>query len=67
MNDFITCPCCRTVLAPVLYNPEYLLNRDQWESQKPGDFFCRICPGNGRGYADYAYYWRREVTPTEKG
>lgn len=61
------CPTCGTPLNEVRYNSDSMLNRDQWESQIAGNWFCRTCPGNGRGSSGYAYYWDHEVAASSQG
>jgi hypothetical protein len=36
-----------------------MLNKDQWESQRAGDWLC-TCHNNSRGNRPYAYYWNYE-------
>src|SRR5271166_1696436 len=55
------CPKCRAPLTEIRYPSDSMLNRDQWESQIAGDFFC-TCHNNHRGNKPYAYFWKRELT-----
>lgn len=60
-EDRAACPTCGTVLEKVRY-PGGHLNRDQWESQRAGDWTCSTCPPNGRAAQDTAaYFWNKEV------
>jgi len=38
-----------------------MLNSDQFDSIKAGDFFCRKCPDNGRGITGLCYWWHYEL------
>jgi len=61
------CPKCGKELNLVRYNPDCLLNAEQWSSIKAGDYFCNICPGD-RGKSEKRYYWKselEELTETE--
>ena len=55
------CPQCGNPLGEVRYSRDSMLNRDQWESQIAGNWFCNHCPDNGRGSSGKAYFWDREV------
>jgi hypothetical protein len=55
------CPACGTELREVLYPPGSLLNRDQWNTVKAGDYYCIICTSD-RCATGYRYYWKRELT-----
>jgi hypothetical protein len=50
------CPTCDQPLKAITYPSDSPLNRDQWESQRAGDWFC-TCHNNYRGNKPYAYYW----------
>ena len=53
------CPKCVKPLTKIRYPSDSMLNRDQWESQLPGDLFCE-CHNNHRGNKPYAYFWESE-------
>ena len=55
------CPKCQQPLQELRYPSDSPLNRDQWESQIPGDLFC-TCHNNHKGNKPYAYFWRSEVS-----
>lgn len=55
----IPCPKCGQPLKAVEYPSNSPLNRDQWESQLPGDLFC-TCHNNHKGNKPYAYFWRSD-------
>lgn len=61
------CPQCSNPLGEVRYPSDCYLNRDQWEAQIAGNWYCTHCPGNGRGGSGYAYFWDREVAAPAKG
>jgi hypothetical protein len=53
------CPGCGGNLKRVP-NSNWL-NEDQYASCKAGDWFCEICPDNGRGQSGLCYWWSAEV------
>jgi hypothetical protein len=54
------CPQCRKPLARV--SPDSgMLNREQFDAIKAGDWYCNTCPANGRGKLPHCYWWDREV------
>jgi hypothetical protein len=55
------CPKCGELLLAIVYPKGSPLNRDQWESQLPGDLYC-VCHNNHKGDKPYAYFWRSEFT-----
>ena len=57
------CPVCGKELIRVRYPADSPLNRDQWESQKAGDWYCETCPDNGRAVSHQprSYFWDHEV------
>jgi hypothetical protein len=42
------------------------MNSEQWESMKAGDYFCRVCPDNGRGGSGLCYWNASEVDAAEQ-
>lgn len=55
------CPQCKCALKPVAY-PGGMLNRDQWESVRAGDYRCDSCPDNGRANRPkVAHFWAAET------
>lgn len=54
------CPKCNQPLTEIRYPSDSMLNRDQWESQIPGDLFC-ICHNNHKGNKPYAYFWKEDL------
>jgi len=56
------CPDCGTKLEKVVYDSSYLLNFDQWDSIKAGDYYCPgECKGD-RGKSGLRYFWERALT-----
>lgn len=55
----LKCPACSGELTAIVNNG--LLNDDQFDSIKAGDFYCRSCPANGRGHLNYCYWWSSEL------
>lgn len=60
------CPNCNTDLIKVCYPSDSMLNRDQWESQRAGDYYCPNCPDNGRGKSGHCYFWNKEIPSLAK-
>lgn len=60
------CPRCNKLLQKVRQESESMLNHDQWDSVKAGDWFCE-CHNNGRGHAPYAYFWNSELAASRSG
>jgi len=59
------CPTCKNPLKKLRYPINSYLNRDQWELVRAGDFYCNICPSNGRGNKPLCYWWKHEVKKEE--
>lgn len=55
------CPQCAKLLAPVKQDLPQMLNADQFDSIRAGDWFCDTCTGNRSKHGGYRYYWDREV------
>lgn len=61
------CPQCNSVLVKVERQPDSMYNQDQFDSQKAGDYYCKICKGNGRGrLPTLCYWWERETVSEQK-
>lgn len=60
------CPKCKQPLQEIRYPSDSMLNRDQWESQLPGDLFCAH-HNNHKGNKPYAYFWKSSLaeSPSE--
>ena len=57
MNALPLCPSCGQELQEVRQPANSMLNSDQFDAIKAGDFFCEQCRGN----RDIAYFWRHEL------
>lgn len=57
------CPECERELQRVRRPSGSMLNEDQFDAVRAGDWFCTYHT-NGRGNTAYAYYWDSEVSPT---
>ena len=57
----MSCPTCGKPLTEVRYDSGSMLNRDQFDSIRAGDYFCASCPDNGRGKSGLCYWWKHEV------
>jgi hypothetical protein len=55
-----TCPQCKGELKEVTNNSLFM-NKDQFDAEKAGDFYCERCPGNDRGKQPRCYWWTSEV------
>lgn len=57
------CPQCGDALEKVTQSPHGMLNSEQFDAVKAGDFLCRSCPDNGRAAnKKHAYFWESELT-----
>lgn len=54
------CPKCDKRLTQVRRPSGSMLNSDQFDAVRAGDWFCD-CHTNGRGNTPYAYFWDSEV------
>lgn len=55
------CPDCRKPLAKVTRSRSSMLNDDQFDAIRAGDWYCATCPTNNRGNTPYRYFWDREL------
>ena len=68
MNNVRRCPQCKEAVRRVVQSLGSLLNADQWNATKAGDWLCVSCPSNGRGKSLYGrYLWESEVLKEEGG
>ena len=61
MPKKLMCPQCSGPLTLVRRSAGSPLNRYQFDSVKPGDYYCPVCPDNDRGQRPYCYWWEREL------
>lgn len=55
LTSVIPCPTCKAALTKVVQDSNSLLNSDQFDSLKPGDWYCTTCPPDeGQKYK----FWR---------
>jgi len=54
------CPQCGTDLLEVKQS-NGMLNDEQFDAVKAGDWYCTKCPSNDRGKTTLCYWWQREV------
>jgi hypothetical protein len=59
------CPKCGRELERVRQSPTSPLNAEQFDAVKAGDWYCSVCPGNGRGHASFCYFWDSEIVKLE--
>ena len=55
------CPSCGKKLERVRQSANSVLNADQFDAVRAGDWFCQTCPSNGRGWSNVKYWWDREL------
>ena len=56
------CPQCGEPLQRVRQSENSMLNSEQFDAIRAGDYFCEGCPPNGRSRTAYCYWWESEVT-----
>jgi hypothetical protein len=54
------CPDCTELLEKVYYPSNSMLNEEQFNSVRAGDYYCRNCKGN-RGNTGFRYFWESEL------
>lgn len=63
LTTVIPCPTCKTALKEVVQDSHSLLNSDQFDALKPGDWYCETCaPDEGHNYK----YWRNSQVLIQK-
>jgi len=55
------CPQCGSPLEQVCQSVNSMLNAEQFESVKAGDYYCPTCPDNDRGKDKKCYWWIKEL------
>jgi hypothetical protein len=55
------CPTCARALHKVMRPSGSMLNDDQFDAVRAGDWYCDTCPSNERGNTGYRYFWTREL------
>jgi len=61
----VKCPDCGRGLLNVEYPHGSMLNEEQFESAKEGDFFCAWCKDSNTK-TGYKYFWERDLKPTSE-
>ncbi len=61
------CPDCGRVLQRVRRPSGSMLNDDQFDAVRAGDWFCASCPSNGRSNTSNRYFWDRELAARQPG
>lgn len=59
------CPQCGRELERVTQGEYAMLNSEQFDAVKAGDYACGTCPDNNRGKSGKAYFWEREIIDTQ--
>lgn len=54
------CPVCGGALQEVRYPEGSMLNREQFDSVRAGDYFCKACKGT-EAKSGYKYWWKRDL------
>lgn len=54
------CPDCEGKLSPVFRRDGSMLNSEQFNSIRAGDYYCTKCPGNF-SRTGYRYFWERDL------
>lgn len=54
------CPQCNCRVRKLSY-PGGMLNAEQWDSVRAGDWICDVCPPNGRSTTPMCYWWENEI------
>ncbi len=54
------CPDCGNVLQPVVQSSTSMLNPDQFDAVKAGDWYCDNCKGT-RAVSGFKYFWNKEL------
>lgn len=57
------CPGCSQSLHRVTRPSGSMLNDEQFDAVRAGDWYCAKCPSNGRGNTKYRYFWSHELQP----
>lgn len=61
-TNFPACPGCGKPLQKVKQSPNSMLNAEQFDAVRAGDWFCETCPGNGRAAGGYRYFWDGDLS-----
>lgn len=54
------CPQCGGELREVTYSRDGMLNSEQFDAVRAGDYFCKKCPGK-ESNDGYKYFWKRDL------
>lgn len=56
-----TCPDCGEKIFKVRQSEDSMLNREQFDAAKAGDWFCVKCTSDV-SHTGYKYFWDHEVS-----
>lgn len=59
------CPTCRGPLEAVRYEQGSMINREQFDSIRAGDWYCTACPGT-EAKSGYKYWWDKDLAAEAK-
>lgn len=56
------CPTCGGELRAVTYDRDSMLNSEQFDAVRAGDFYCKICKSTD-ARSGYKYWWKEDLQP----
>lgn len=59
------CPKCKSELKCVTNPCGSMLNDEQFDAIKAGDYYCDSCHGN-RSDSGFRYFWKKELSTLEE-
>jgi hypothetical protein len=59
--DELNCPQCGACLREVCYPEGSMLNREQFDAVRAGDYYCTNCKGT-EARTGWKYWWKREIS-----
>jgi len=57
----MNCPICGKSLFKVEQSPQSFLNKEQFETVKAGDYFCKSCSGDEAKHTKYKYFCAKDI------
>lgn len=62
----MNCPTCGKRLWRVTRDEDSMLNDEQFDAVRAGDWYCDSCPSNNRARTRYRYFWNHELQMFEQ-
>jgi hypothetical protein len=59
--EAMKCPDCNSALQRVRQDEYSMLNSEQFDAVKAGDWFCTRCPSDGKARTGYRYFWNHDL------